>query len=127
MVDKICRLEGPAVPLTCGLNCNFPNSLDKRGLQLFCVFMESWSHTDGGGRAACSLHQTATEDVTTDSIMCKCRAGPTLTEVDCTCLITSTQANLMGLKCFCNGFEVRLPGADQGDYGTQEFPVVNKF
>lgn len=38
MADKICSLVIPAVPLTCGLNCNFPDSL---GLQLFCSFMES--------------------------------------------------------------------------------------
>lgn len=27
----------------------------------------------------------------------------------------------MGLSFFCNGFEVRLPGAVQRDYGVQEF------
>lgn len=43
---------------------------------------------EGGQVAAdhsfCSLYQTATEEVTTDRIMCKCRAGPALTEVYCT-------------------------------------------
>lgn len=73
------------------------------------------------GNSLCSLHQTATKEVTADSIMSKSRAGPTLTGVDCTCLITSTEANLMVLSCFCYRFEIRLPGEVQGDYGTQEF------
>lgn len=69
----------------------------------------------------CSLHQTATEEVRRDSIMYMCRAGPTLTKLDCTCLITSSEANLMGLSCLSNGTEVRLLVKVQGDYGTQEF------
>lgn len=52
MADKTCDLVGPAVPLTCSLNCNFPDRQSERGLQLSCFCMESWSQTDGGGWVA---------------------------------------------------------------------------
>lgn len=68
----------------------------------------------------CSLHQTVTKEVRRDSIMYKCSVGPTLTEVNCTHLITSNEANLMGLRSLSKRIEGRLLGEVQGDYRTRK-------